>query len=255
MPQISDLRGDVAPKLLLRFLVIGGVNEGWDETIAALRISRAAYFRAKRQLEQLGFLDQKGNVTLPIKVEPTPAPPPLTLVPDPDERPDYPGMLARGQVKPRQLMMQVDNMPWSGVPQELMTPRSPAQKRKREQVYALQAVAQVVLGAEIKERPLKQALTACDECAEDVYEIITDMKARVDKLGKPFESPGAYLLAVAEKQRAKRTQAQPARIAVGTVAPGPVDEGIVPDPEFRDPVAEAKLAKLRKMGLIKKEEE
>lgn len=228
--------------LLLRFIQLGGVDESQAETSAATGLPRSDYFEAKRELLQLGFIDRRGNLlwNMAPRNDPPPAAPPAALAVE-DEDHDYYGELASGMYKPRQLAMLVDNLPWSGDPMELMRKGSAAQKRKAQQVPALQAITLYMTGWKITDRNAKDMLTAQSESVEDVYEIVKEVYDHTQSINKKLDAPGAYLVAACKRHK----PVMPPTLIRMPVEPD-VDPGPQPDDDFHDPRSEQRVEEMRK---------
>jgi hypothetical protein len=251
---------DGAARLLLHYLDADGETQEPEEQQRLAGISRATLYRARTQLIERGYIDRRGNLrwvpATPAPAAPTPVeiPRPPSLVEPERASSDVLSDLEAGYITPRQACMQVDALPWSGDPQELMRGGSPAQKRKQQQVAVVQAVLKRLSNLDLSNRDAKSLLTATNESAEDALDLIEEMQRRVRDKGLKLDAPGRYLLKMATNTQVARPATRAAAPQVRPVAVGaPEREDVDQGTMLSDwtPETKRKMARLEKLGLLR----
>ena len=224
---------EAGAKLLLRLIETDGASGSINQTCAGAGISRASYYRARSQLESLGYIDGTGT---------------LLRFRGQVEQPLEPVPVVVEEFTLRQRAMLSDNLPWSGDVSELMKSGSHAQKRKRQQTALLVEIMKTITGRSISAEEAKKIITATGESVEAALDLVEEMQRRVVERGLKVDWPGSYVLRMASNKRDEAKAQKPAQSAPATPPWQHPAEPIEAAP-FRDKKAERQRAQLRAAGL------
>lgn len=129
----------------------------------------------------------------------------------------YMRQLSEGWGEPRSILSGLDRMPYDE--EQKSRPNSDFAKRRKEQVYALQAVFQQLFNQTLSNGQAKLLLQNTADSAEDALDLMEDLQARIQSGKTRPDAPASYLLGMARRQRQDMT-APPLR------RPAPVQPGV-----------------------------
>jgi hypothetical protein len=111
----------------------------------------------------------------------------------------YLNQLDAGWSEPRSLLSSLDRMPYNE--EQKSRPDSDFAKRRKEQMYALQAVFQRLFNQTLSNGQSKLLLQNTSDSAEDALDLMEDLQLRIQSGKTRPDAPASYLLGMAKRQR------------------------------------------------------